>query len=350
MPLSFLRRPSSPFQSPSAIYTLLFHPLYTLICLLHNLLLSLRGAPYRPPPSQLPITITCISDTHSKFPVVPKSGELLIHAGDLTNTGTLNSIQQTVDWLKTLQKPWPGSRDGYRYIVVVAGNHDSYLDARSRNTHDTKTSRGPTGRKLDWGKIIYLQHGECTLKFPGDRKLKIYGAPQIPKCGGKEFAFQYERGQDAWSDTIPEDVDVLVTHNPPKWHLDIAENGGLGCEHELKEVWRIKPTLHVFGHVHSGHGREYVWWDEGTRLMEEVKRTAYAAFPSEQNEGLVALLAELFNFKLYTLGFQLLVEDVKGVVWTRLWKGARNGSIMINAALTYQTTEYLGNKPHTVKL
>ncbi|KAK5939797.1 hypothetical protein PMZ80_008179 [Knufia obscura] len=348
MPL--LTLPTSPFQPPSTLYLLLFHPLYTLLNTLHTLLLSLRGQPYKPPPSQLPIPITCISDTHSKYPRLPPSGELLIHSGDLTNTGTLNSIQQTLDWLKSHQKPWPGSRDGYRYILVIAGNHDSYLDERSRNPHDTRTSRGKNGRKLDWGKIIYLQHGEVTLTFPGDRKLKIYGAPQIPKCGGKEFAFQYERGVDAWSNTIPDDVDVLVTHNPPKWHCDIAANGGLGCEYELKECWRVKPTLHVFGHVHGGYGREYVWWDEGTRLMEEVRRCAVIAYPGRQKEGLVALFAELLNLKLYSLGLRLLVADVKGLLWTRLWKGVRNGSIMVNAALTYQTTERLGNAPQTIML
>lgn len=348
MPL--LRRPSSPFAPPSLLYLLLFHPISTLILFLHRLLLRFRGAPYRAPPAQLPITVTCISDTHSKYAKVPPAGELLIHAGDLTNTGTLNSVQQTVDWLKSLQKPWPGSRDGYRYIVVICGNHDSYLDERSRSAHDTRTSKGKNGRKVDWGKIIYLQHGHATLTFPGDRKLKIYGAPQIPKCGGKEFAFQYERGQDAWTNTVPDDTDILVTHNPPKWHLDIPSNGGLGCEHELKEVWRVKPTLHVFGHIHSGHGQEYVWWDKGTRLSEAVKQTAFASFPQAQNTGLGALFAELFNFKLYSLGMQLLIEDAKGVLWTRLWKGARNGSIMVNAALTYQTTEYLGNRAQSLVL
>lgn len=348
--MSFLQLPSSPFQAPSAIYNIVFHPVYTLINFLHNILLTLRGIPYKPPPAQIPITVTCISDTHSKYTKLPSGGELLIHAGDLTNSGTLNSIQQTVDWLKTQQKPWPGSRDGFRYIVVIAGNHDSYFDERSRSVHDTKISKGPRGRKIDWGKIIYLQHGEVTLTFPGDRKLKVYGAPQIPKCGGKEFAFQYERGRDAWSDTIPDDVDILVTHNPPKWHLDLEQMGGLGCEHELEEVWRVKPTLHVFGHIHSGHGLEYVWWDNGTRLTEEVKKTTFAAFPARQKDGVSALIGELVNVKLYILGFKLLMADVKGLLWNRLWKGTRNGSIMVNAALTYQTSEYLGNNPQTVRL
>ena len=178
--------------------------------------------------------------------------------------------------------------------------------------------------------------------------MKVYGTPQIPKCGGKEFAFQYQRGVDAWSDTIPDDVDVLVTHNPPKWHLDVPEAGGLGCEHELKEVWRVKPTVHVFGHVHSGYGRENVWWDEGQKVFESLRETAYDG--QQVGEYKKPMLTEVFNVRLWAIGLKLLYLDVKGVLWNRLWGGARQGGIMINAALTYQTTEKLGNKPQVVVL
>ena len=166
----------------------------------------------------------------------------------------------------------------------------------------------------------------------------------------KEFAFQYKRGQDAWSNTVPEDVDILITHNPPKWHLDIPENGGLGCEHELKECWRVKPTLHVFGHIHSGYGKEYVWWDKGTKLAEQLRQCCFVPFPRIQTAGFSALLGEITNVQLFVLGVQLLYEDVKGLLWTRFWKGSRNGTIMVNTALTYQISERLGNQPQTVIL
>ena len=35
---------------------------------------------------------------------------------------------------------------------------------------------------------------------------------------------------------------------PPKWHLDI---GGRGDESLLKELWRVKPDLHILGHLHA---------------------------------------------------------------------------------------------------
>lgn len=178
----------------------------------------------------------------------------------------------------------------------------------------------------------------------------MYGAPQIPKCGGKEFAFQYERGQDAWSDTVPDEVDILVTHNPPKWHLDVSEGGGQGDEFELKECWRVKPTLHVFGHVHSGHGKESVWWDEGQRGWERLKEYVYGRekVGSYENEPFVG--TELLDVKLWVMGAKVLWQDLKGLLWNRLWGGTRQGGFMVNAALTYQTTNKLGHKAQVVSL
>lgn len=338
--------PDSPFAPPSLLYQLIYHPLTTCFTFFHNLLIYLRGPPYRPPKNKVPIRVVCLSDTHTKIPRYPiPKGDLLIHSGDLTNTGSLASIQQGIDWLKTLQKPWPGSSDGFRHIVVVAGNHDSYFDERSRSVHDRKNSH----RTLNWGKIHYLQHSSTTLHFPDDRSLKVYGAPQIPQCGGKEFAFQYQRGQDAWTGTIPDDVDVLITHNPPKWHLDLPTSGGMGDEFELREAWRVKPTLHAFGHVHSGHGIEPAWWDESQSAWEEFLATAYDK-PSEVAISHRLPLTELLDLPLWWKGIQSTIADVRGLMWTRLWGGARQGGYMVNGALTYETTDRLLNKPKVVVL
>src|SRR6266516_3428616 len=99
----FLLPPSSPFEPPSFTYTLLHNPLTVVLTCLHRLLLVLRGCPYRPAPHATPITVVCISDTHCKFPPnqIPH-GDLLIHAGDLTDNGTVSEIQQQIDWLKGL--------------------------------------------------------------------------------------------------------------------------------------------------------------------------------------------------------------------------------------------------------
>ncbi len=49
---------------------------------------------------------------------------------------------------------------------------------------------------------------------------------------------------------IPEETDVLITHIPPLGFGDRASGTRESCEELLKAVRRVKPSLHVFGHVH----------------------------------------------------------------------------------------------------
>ena len=57
----------------------------------------------------------CISDTHNHGPgegfTLPK-GDVLIHAGDLTNQGSYNELKKALDWI--------GKAD-YAVKIVVAG-------------------------------------------------------------------------------------------------------------------------------------------------------------------------------------------------------------------------------------
>jgi hypothetical protein len=55
-----------------------------------------------PPPTESDWTrFICISDTHSRvFPVPP--GDVLLHSGDLTNTGTLQETERTMNWINGL--------------------------------------------------------------------------------------------------------------------------------------------------------------------------------------------------------------------------------------------------------
>ena len=58
-----------------------------------------------------PITIICVSDTHNHQPTLPK-GDLLLHAGDLTEKGTFQELQDQIDWLH--EQP-------HKHKIVIAG-------------------------------------------------------------------------------------------------------------------------------------------------------------------------------------------------------------------------------------
>jgi predicted MPP superfamily phosphohydrolase len=238
------------FDPPSRLERILTRPLQYAITLIYRFFLALHSSP---PRHERRIRVVCISDMHTHTYPVP-DGDILIHAGDMTNKGTVSEIQAHIDWLDSLP---------HTNKFVIAGNHDTYLDPKSRIT----LSEEDQSPELDWRSVFYIQHNTLKVTFPATpdlpaRVITIYGAPQIPACGGSSFAFQYPRGLDAWTDTVPSNIDILVTHTPPKYHLDLF-SPWLGCEHLLREVWRTKPRLQVFGHVHGGAGRQTVWWNEG---------------------------------------------------------------------------------------
>jgi len=54
-----------------------------------------------PPPSAGWTRFICISDTHSRSCTVP-DGDVLLHSGDLTNTGSYLELKSTMDWLTSL--------------------------------------------------------------------------------------------------------------------------------------------------------------------------------------------------------------------------------------------------------
>ena len=55
---------------------------------------------------------------------------------------------------------------------------------------------------------------------------------------------------------IPENTDLLITHGPPYGILDSVPESEVhsGCRELFDAVIRVRPKLHVFGHVHGAHG------------------------------------------------------------------------------------------------
>ncbi|CAK7238600.1 MAG: hypothetical protein STHCBS139747_000016 [Sporothrix thermara] len=254
---------SGPWEPPTILDRFLASPLGMTAQYLYSWIVGVRGwaasraardqaeLDEREKPGQK-IRVVCISDTHDRIvPDVP-DGDLLIHAGDLTDDGTPADLQTQLDWLASLP---------HAHKVVVCGNHDSWFDKSARVAKGMAADEaGPTFAD----NVYYLERSARTIDFANGRSLKVYGAPDIPKCGPESFSFQYERTAHPWKNTVPNDVDILVTHPPPRHHLDL----NLGCAGLLEECWRVRPPLHVFGHVHWGAGRQTVFWDETQHAYE----------------------------------------------------------------------------------
>ncbi|KAL8651640.1 MAG: hypothetical protein Q9210_003142 [Variospora velana] len=245
---------------------------------------------HRPPPSGPPPTeaihIVCISDTHGTQPPIPQ-GDILLHAGDLTQWGTFSEIQAQLTWL---------SNQPHKYKVIIAGNHDLLFDANFRIEHPERweqamnACRGPESKEIDpsktaedlnWGGLIYLQNTSTTLTFGNvddgerERTITIYGSPSTPQHALS--AFQYPKDLDVWTSTVPPNTDILLTHGPPWGHLDGAKKSG--CAFLAREVARVRPRMVVFGHIHVGYGTEEGVYDTVGQIQEGI-RGGWAGWPS----------------------------------------------------------------------
>jgi Icc-related predicted phosphoesterase len=173
--------------------------------------------------------IVLISDTHNKHDeIILPEGDMIIHAGDVSGSGTFTEILTFQQWF---------SRLDFKHKIFIAGNHDFAFE-KLNMSHAL-----PEG-------VTYLQ--DTSIEIEG---LKIYGSPYTPKF--YNWAFMKNRGPEikqVW-DLIPDRVDILVTHGPPHQILDENAFGKpTGCLDLLNRVNEVKPSIHVFGHIHEAYG------------------------------------------------------------------------------------------------
>ena len=178
--------------------------------------------------------LVAISDTHGRVADLElPAGDVLVHAGDATMGGTLDEVESFSRWF---------SARPHRHKVFVAGNHD-----RLFQLHRDLAQRilGPA--------ITYLRDSPAIIEG-----IMFYGSPWTPWFN--DWAFNLERGvqiRERW-DRIPYSTEVLVTHGPPAGVLDRTGPGkpSKGCEDLGRRLNVVKPRLHLFGHIHGGHGVE----------------------------------------------------------------------------------------------
>ncbi|KAK4456873.1 Metallo-dependent phosphatase-like protein [Cladorrhinum samala] len=226
--------------------------------------------------------IVCISDTHNSTPKLPK-GDVLIHAGDLTNTGSYSELSKAIQWLE---------KADFERKIVIAGNHDMTLDRNFYLAHGQRI-HGQNPQDLEKclalleasTSITYLCHSSATIRLtdpkgPGTEFI-VFGSPYSPRVGLWAFSYDREEGcpknsapqessdsapqaspssgpaaGELWS-SIPPNADIVITHTPPYGYCDAS----LGCEVLRKVISEVRPRLHICGHVHQARGAERVRWD-----------------------------------------------------------------------------------------
>lgn len=93
--------------------------------------------------------------------------------------------------------------------------------------------------------------------------LKIFGSPHTAEF--MDFAFQFPNGtgknkyKKIIIDGHNDDIDVLITHGPPKEVCNRTKAGENWGDEELNEIdEEIQSSLHIFGHIHEAHGHSNI--------------------------------------------------------------------------------------------
>lgn len=171
-----------------------------------------------------------ISDTHGMHnDIQVPDGDVLIHAGDFLGRGKLYELESFNKWLGNLP---------HKHKIIVAGNHDWCFERDEFLAREILTNG------------LYLQDESVLIDG-----VEFYGSPWQPEFFN--WAFNLPRGRhlrEKWNN-IPETTQVLITHGPPHGILDLTSHGiHAGCEELRLAVERIKPSYHIFGHIHEGYG------------------------------------------------------------------------------------------------
>jgi len=261
-----------------------------------------------------------ISDTHStdlltNIHVKPTRGfrhplpacDVVLHCGDLTNTGKIEEYRTTLDMLKEIPA---------ELRLVIAGNHDLSLDPEW-----WANSKGPTygwkpkgsrpveiyeeARELWTGKeakdagVHFLDEGMHSFTLKSGAHFTVYASPYQPEyCG---WAFPYHHYQDRFNpasemalkntsniaeNMVPNwpNVDIMMTHGPPYHVKDNCASGDVGCHHLLRAVTRAKPRMHCFGHIHEGHGATMGKWKKDFVPFGVPHSSSDSGFPFTPND------------------------------------------------------------------
>jgi 3',5'-cyclic AMP phosphodiesterase CpdA len=250
------------------------------------------------PPTNLPdlsLSVAMSKVNLNGHPLPPKppyhpplpSADVAIHCGDLTKRSTIDEYRAAMRLLLSIDAP---------IRIAIAGNHDLALDPNYYKDHGKKYMHRRVDKRDWYAKhvktqddvfaiinesqtkgVYYIKEGVHDFTLKNGAKLRIYASPWTPIFGG--WAFQYDRGKHRFD--IPADVDFAVTHGPPHGLLDLAWDGSrAGCPNLLQAIYKSKPRVHCYGHIHEGWGAYLGEWKE---LSQKEPPTYLSIFDQDKS-------------------------------------------------------------------
>ena len=179
--------------------------------------------------------VAAISDTHGRQNWTVPSCEVFIHAGDITCSG---SLQVTAIFASKLRE-FMDSPDGPQHAIIVPGNHDQCFELLLTPVREL------------FGENVHVLLDQAVI-LDG---IRFYGSPWTPPFMRWHFMADESRLASLYSG-MPDTLDMLVTHGPPRGILDPGwQEPHVGSTALADAIVNRQIAHHVFGHLHDAGGR-----------------------------------------------------------------------------------------------
>lgn len=172
---------------------------------------------------------------HSQYKV-PEGIDVVCFTGDESNSRSpFMNHHEFIEFVE-----WYAEVD-IHHKLYIPGNHSTFVYHNERQAKDM----------LKDNSITWLHKTEIVIDG-----IKFYGDGTSPTFGNWVYMCKRETINRHW-EMIPNDVEVLLTHSPPKGILDLSEDRQYklercGCgalNKRIKVLDELK--VHLFGHIHN---------------------------------------------------------------------------------------------------
>jgi Icc-related predicted phosphoesterase len=167
---------------------------------------------------------------------IPENIDIVIHSGDESNYKDQYQnepeFKDFILWFANLP---------IKHKVFVAGNHSSFVFHNKKEINEICKHYN----------IIYLEDDWAMVDG-----ISIWGSPVTPNFGNWWFMKDRSKMNKLYS-SIPEWIDIVVSHGPPRSILDLSYDRDdklefCGCRSLRNHMLnRVQPKLCLFGHIHN---------------------------------------------------------------------------------------------------
>lgn len=200
--------------------------------------------------------ICVLSDLHGQLINNIEPCELVLICGDISPLKYQRSRPSIDGWLKKRFSEWVNNLP-CEMVFMVAGNHDLAFEGREPNWRLEHISN-PTSRKL-----VLLENEYTDYLSIEGKVYRIFGTPLCHKFGNWAFMYEDEYIYNELNVKMPENCDILISHDAPYGTSDICFEA---TWHTLEEhignrplrniVLEKKPSYMFHGHLHTSNHEE----------------------------------------------------------------------------------------------